>query len=380
MKISKNILNLMLVFGIIYYVSACSKTQTSEEQTETIVPVNVVTAERGTIEEKINFLGNIKGFREIKIYSLIPNKIIKINVDVGDWVNKGAILAVVESDKIEEAVKQANAGLEAAKAQCKNIETEWNRIKKLYDDNAVSKSQYDAITTQRDAARANVKQLEAAVATAKKQLEDTNIKAPINGIISSRLLDVGDQASPQIPVFTIVEMDNVKITIEVIESQFNKIQIGQKAYINVDTYPDTVFIGKISKISPTLNIMTKTATAEIIIPNPGHKLRPGMFARVDVITDIHKDALIIPKYSIIERTSLEYIGGDISSTKTIVNKFVFVVESGIAREVPIETGIENGKIVEILQGLKDGDLIVSLGQHNLSDSVKVEIIEKGKSI
>jgi multidrug efflux pump subunit AcrA (membrane-fusion protein) len=105
-----------------------------------------------------------------------------------------------------------------------------------------------------------------------------------------------------------------------------------------------------------------------------------MFARVDVITDIHKDALIIPRYSIIERTSLEYIGGDISSTKTIINKYVFVVESGIAREVKIETGIENGRIVEVLQGLNDGDLIVSMGQHNLSDSTKVEIIEKGKAI
>jgi HlyD family secretion protein len=380
MKLSKNILNLFLVCGIIYYVNSCSKTQTDEQMTENIVPVNVVTAERGTIEEKINFLGNIKGFREIKIYSLIPNKILKINVDVGDWVNKGAVLAVVESDKIEEAVKQANAGLEAARAQLRNIETEWNRIKKLYDDNAVSKSQYDGIMTQRDAARANVKQLEAAVSTAKKQLEDTQIKAPITGIVSSRLLDVGDQAAPQIPVFTVVEMDDVKITIDVIESQFNKVKIGQKAYINVDTYPDTVFVGEISKISPTLNLMTKTSPAEIIISNPEHKLRPGMFARVDVITDVHKNALIIPRYSIIERTSLEYIGGDISSTKTIVNKYVFVVESGIAREVKIETGIENGRIVEVLQGLNDRDLIVSMGQHNLSDSTKVEIIEKGKAI
>jgi len=287
---------------------------------------------------------------------------------------------VVESDKIEEAVKQANAGLEAARAQLRNIETEWNRIKKLYDDNAVSKSQYDAITTQRDAARANIKQLEAAVSTAKKQLEDTQIKAPIAGIVSSRLLDVGDQAAPQIPVFTVVEMDDVKITIDVIESQFNKVKIGQKAYINVDTYPDTVFVGEISKISPTLNLMTKTSPAEIIISNPEHKLRPGMFARVDVITDVHKNALIIPRYSIIERTSLEYIGGDISSTKTIVNRYVFIVESGIAREVKIETGIENGRIVEVLQGLNDGDLIVSMGQHNLSDSTKVEIIEKGKAI
>ena len=218
------------------------------------------------------------------------------------------------------------------------------------------------------------------MSTAKKQLEDTQIKAPITGIVSSRLLDVGDQAAPQIPVFTVVEMDDVKITIDVIESQFNKVKIGQKAYINVDTYPDTVFVGEISKISPTLNLMTKTSPAEIIISNPEHKLRPGMFARVDVITDVHKNALIIPRYSIIERTSLEYIGGDISSTKTIVNRYVFIVESGIAREVKIETGIENGRIVEVLQGLNDGDLIVSMGQHNLSDSTKVEIIEKGKAI
>jgi RND family efflux transporter MFP subunit len=378
MKITKTILNLIFIFGIVYYISACSDTQTSEERIEQIVPVNVVTAERGTIEEKINFLGNIKGSKEIKVYSLIPTKIVKINVDIGDWINKNGVLAVVESDKIEQAVKQAKAGLEAAKAQYENLETEWERIKKLYEDNAVSKSQYDAITAQRDAARAGVAQLEAALATAKKQLEDTYIKAPIDGFISSRLLDVGDQASPQIPVFTVVEMDSVKIAIEVIESQINKIQIGQKACINVDAYPDTLFIGHISKISPTLNLMTRTSSAEVIIPNSDHKLKPGMFARVDVITDVKENALIIPKYSIIERTLLEYIGGNISGSKTVVNKYVYIVESEIAREIKVKTGIENGQIVEILQGMEEGDLVVSLGQHNLSDSTRVEIIEKGQ--
>lgn len=378
MKIAKNILNLIFIFGIVYYISACSDSQTSMKEVEQIIPVNVVTAEKGTIEERINFLGNIEGSKEIKVYSLLPYKIVKMNVDIGDWVNKNDVLAVIESEKVEHALKQAEAGLEAAQAQYENLEVERERAKKLYEDNAVSKSQYDAITAQRDAARAKVDQLEAALANAREQLKDTHIKAPVDGIISLRLLEVGDQASPQIPVFTIVGMDSVKITIDVIESQFNKIKIGQKTCIKVDTYPDTVFVGYISKIGPTLNLMSRTSSAEVFIPNPEHKLRPGMFARVDVITNVHRDALIIPRYSIIERTSLEYIGGNISSSRTIVDKYVYLVESGIAREKKVKTGIENGQIVEILQGIEEGDLVVSLGQHTISDSTMVEIIEKGQ--
>lgn len=365
----------LLVLIALLIMSSCgSKEKTGKTETIVAVPVEVNKVTRGSIESKLDFLGNIIADQELKVYSTIPTRIVTMNVDVGDVVKKSQILAIVDNEKIKQAVIQAEAGLESANAQYKNIDTEWKRFNKLYKENAVSQSQFDAIDAQREAAKSAVKQLEAALAASKNQLDDSYINAPIGGIISQRILEEGDQASPGIPVFTIVKMNPVKIQIEVVENQIGLVKVGQKAHITVESYPNEQFEGVLSKINPTLNPLSRTIGAEVLVDNPQLKLRPGMFAKVEVVVNRHERTLLIPKYAVLENTKLEYLGGELTNSQVVVEKFVFIVQDSLAFRKDILTGIENGNMVEVLSGLNENEQIIIVGQHNLFDSLKVEII------
>ncbi len=367
-----------IAIGSALLVSNCGKpNKANTVQEDHIVPVNVATVTSGSVENKINFLGDIKAYREVNVYSTIPEKITSLNVDINDIVQKGDVLATVNDVKIRQGVLQAEAGLASAKAQYENVLTEWNRIKRLYNESAVSKSQYDAVRTQKEAAEAAVKQLSAGLKSAKEQLADTKIKAPISGIISARNYNFGDQTSPQYPAFTIVDMDTVKIFIDIVEYQVAQIKEGQKALIRVAGYPNKVFEGVVAKVYPTLNPLSRSVKAEIVIDNEDLLLKPGMYANVDVISDRKDNVPVIPPYCIIEKTNLEYLGGEVSNTRVKTEKYVYVIREDIAYQKQIATGIEEAKAIEIINGINIGDIIVTRGQHDLSDSTPVRIIEIG---
>ncbi len=360
------------------FLSNCGKPDKANiTQEERIVPVNVTTVQAGSIENKTSFLGDIKAFQEVNVFSTIPEKMTSLKVDVNDIVKKGNILATVNDVKIRQGVLQAEAGLASAKAQYENAKTGWDRIKKLYSESAVSKSEYDAVKTQKEAAEAAVKQLTAGLKSAKEQLNDTNIKAPISGIISARNFDLGDQTSSQVPAFTIVEMNKVKIYIDIVENQIALIQPGQKAFIRVTSYPDEVFEGTIVKVYPTLNPMTRSVKAEIVINNEDLRLKPGMYADVDIITERKENVPLIPSHSIIEKTNLEYIGGEVSNTRVMTEKFVYIIQNDVAFKRQIDTGFEEGSIIEVVNGIYVGDVIVTIGQYDLSDSTSVRVIKRG---
>lgn len=354
----------------------CSKSRSTAKSSPVAIPVNVTEVRYGDVEQKLNFLGNVSALQEVKVYSTIPTRIVDMRVDIGQKVKKGQVLALVDDEKIKQAVAQAEAALEAARAQYRNVEVEYNRIQRLFKENAVSQAQFDGVKTQYEASASTVKQLEAALNNARAQLKDCTISAPIDGVIASRLLNEGDQAAPQIPIFTIVQSDQVKIDIEVVEAQIELVKPGQKAYIEVNAYPERRFVGRINKIYPTVNPVSRTVTAEVLVDNPEGLLKPGMYAKVVVVVASHKGVLVIPRYALLERTTLEYLGGEITNTEVKVNRYVYVVSDSIALERPVQIGIEDGKLVEILSGLKPNQLVVTLGQHNLYDSAIVAIVKK----
>lgn len=369
------------ILSIVIMLGACGQSKkTTKTESVVKVPIEVMDIITGSIESKIGFLGNISALQEVKVYSTVPTRIVSMKVEIGDVVKKGQVLAVVDSEKIRQAVIQAEAGLESAKAQYKNVDTEWKRIKRLYEGKAISKSQYDGVKAQYGAARSAVKQLEAALANAKTQLRDCSITAPISGTVSSRLLEQGDLAAPSIPLFTIVKMDQVKIQIEVVENQIDLVKIGQSTHIRVEAFPDEIFEGVISKLNPTLNPLTRTIGAEVLIDNPELKLRPGMFARVEVVVERRENALLVPKYAILENTRLEYLGGELTNSQVIVDRYVYVVRDTIALRRDITTGIIDGNYVEVLDGLSENELLVTTGQHNLLDSSIVDIVAKRGSL
>lgn len=370
-------LSVLLIFALSLFNCGGSKVEATTEN-KRVFPVEVVPVVRGNVENKIAYLGNLEAYRNVKVYSTIPTKITELKVDVNDVVKEGDLLAVVDNVKIKQGVLQAEAGLKSAQAQYENMQTEWKRIQKLYKQNAVSQSQYDAVKTQKEAAEAAVNQMKAGLQSAREQLKDSYIKAPISGIISSRNYNVGDQTSPQLPVFSIVQMDRIKIKIDIVESQASMVYPGLKAYIKVDTYPGEVFMGKVDKVYPIINPLTRTITAEIMIDNSDRRLKPGGFARVEIVTTEHENVLVIPKHAVIEKTTLKYLGGGLSNSEIKTDYFVFIVQDSIALMKKIQTGLSSDNKVEVSSGLKMGDLVVTIGQYNISDSSLVQIVGEGK--
>ncbi len=373
----KRVLFGLIIFSILVF-NGCGKPADTDEVDDVVkVPVELTSIELGSIEKTIQFFGNVVADQEIRVYSTIPNKITSIKVDVNQTVKAGDLLAEIDTEKIRQAVTQAEAGLESAEAQFKNADAEWQRIKTLFDDNAISQSQYEAVKAQRDGANSAVKQVRAALSSAKSQLSDTRITAPISGIVAERNFDAGDMASPQFPLFTIVKMDPVLIEVNVIERHINIVKAGQTVWVTVSGYPDTVFQGQVRQINPTLNPMSRTAKAEIEVPNPDLLLRPGMFADVNVVVEKKKDVVLVPKHAIIEKTSLNYTDGQLTTNKVKINRHVFVVADSVAEYRDIKTGIEDRTQAEVIGGLTGGEQIVVIGQHNLMDSSRVDIVGYG---
>ncbi len=371
MRFNKYVLWLSLI-GLTAFVG-CGSKSTDAERREEAIPVHVMVVQQGTIEETSKYFGTIEARESIKVFSAVPRQIVKLYRDVGETVRKGDLLADIDQEQIVQAVHQAEAGLESAQAQFQNVTVERERIKKLYQENAISQSQLDAIETQWDAARAAVKQFQASLAAAQAQLNDTRIVAPINGVIVNRWLNEGDLAAPQVPLFEIAHMDTVKVKIQIIERDLSKVFPGQTARITVSTYEDTFFQGRVIRVYPTLNLLTRTADAEIEIANRERQLWPGMFATVNLIFQRKEQVTTIPKETIIEKTVLS-AGTDVSTDKVVVEKHVFKVAGNRARWQTIETGIVNHTTVEVRIGLEPGDTIVAVGQHMLSDSSLVNII------
>ncbi|MCI0495464.1 efflux RND transporter periplasmic adaptor subunit [candidate division KSB1 bacterium] len=368
---------LLLIALLALVVSGCSK-QKSRAEEEVKIPVEVMAVKFGEVVQSLTYNGDIKAEFEVKVFSKIPDRIEKLFVEVGDEVRKGQPIAKVVATTIEQAVLQAEAGLVAARAQEANLRVEFERAQRLTNENAMSAQQFDAIKTQYEAVKAQAEQAEAMAKTAKSQLADATITAPISGIVGNRYFEAGDMASPAMPLVTVVQMERVKIIFNATEEDLGRVALGQKALIKVKTYGDVPFEGKVVKISPVLDPMTRMAEIEIMINNPDRKLKPGMYAQVEVITGIIKNAMVVPRNSVIESTSMERINGD---DEVIKNYFVFVVDSSKAHQRKLKVQYVNHRYVAVDSGIVIGEKLVISGQNNLREGVAVSIAsEEGKAL
>lgn len=359
---------LTILVGVVL-MSCDSSENNSNENTEKI-PVEVTSVELGDLIQVVNYNGDIEAEYEVKVFSKVTDRIEKFYVDEGDFVHKGNPIAKILATTIEQATRHAEAALVATKAQEANLHIEFERAKRLYSENAMSKQQYDATKTQYEEIAAQVEQAEAALASAKSQLEDARISAPISGIIGNRYYDEGDMANPAQPLVTIVQMDRVRIIFDVTEVDLGKIKLGQTAVINVKSYPDQQFKGKVVKVSPVLDPLTRMAEVEVLINNSDHLLKPGMFAQVEVTTGKIEQKIIVPRFAAIESTTLENIDGE---EQVIKNYYVFVVDSSKAEQRKLNVMYVNHRHLAVDSGIEVGERLVTLGQNLLRDGSPVLI-------
>jgi membrane fusion protein (multidrug efflux system) len=364
----KRITRTALLLGLAVSLAGCGKSKKTEE---TRVPVQIAAVQRGDVFQSLSYTGEVGAENEVLVFAKVPDRIERYYVDIGSRVAAGAPVAKIYAATLEQAVLQAEAGLAAAKSQEANMAAEFVRAERLYQENAMSKQQYDAVRTQSEAAAAQARQAEAGLTSIRDQFDETTVKAPISGLVGERNYDEGDMANPAMPLVRIVQMERVKIVFQAAEQDLGRLAAGQEVEIRVKSHPDKTFQGRIRKVSPVLDPMTRMARVEVLAPNPGLSLKPGMFAEIEVRIGVLKKALTVPRYAAIENTSMETRGG----RDIVVKKyFVFTVDSGKAIQRPIEVDYVNEVNIAVRSGLQAGDTIVVSGQNNLRDGMAVAAV------
>ena len=424
----RKLIVILLAFCITVFIS-CEKKQNETPGVKAIL-VEVVPVRQGNIAKEIKFTGNIEANTKVQVYPKITAKIEEMKVDSGDTIKKNDVIALLESDELQAQLAQAEAALEGvqakwaqmevgareeelaqaedlvakARANLKDAENNYGRMRALFERGTIARRQFEAAELSytvakadlnsaierlkmiregatredRQALEAQVSQARAALDLARIRLSHARITSPIGGTVSERFFDPGNLAVPAKALVTIVQMDPVKVIVYFPENQIRYIEPGIHAQLTVAAYPDKLFYGGIDKVSPTLNPETRMFSAEIKVLNKEGFLRPGMFTSVSLSVDPHPDALVVPKEAVLYRE--EYLG-NAGSGKGEVHRshYLFVIEDGRARMRTIVLGHESGTAVEVSEGLKRGERVVIRGMHQLKDGDRVTVMEPERS-
>lgn len=329
-------------------------------------PVKVVQVAKQRIAETLTYTGTVEPWRKINLTPETAGKVAKILVDEGQAVEKDQIVAELETESIRLQVKQAEAAVAAAEANRANTSKNKERMDRLKAEKAVSDTQYEQIKLADDAAKAQLEQAQAALNLARYYLEVSILRAPWGGVVASKNAQVGDVINPMMGGFspasgivTLMDYSQVKIVLDLSPRDIERVRTGQAAVITVASSPGREFPGTVRLVGKTADALSKKFRVEVVAANPGAVLRPGMFGDVALEVGTREGALAVPQKAIID------------------NRYVFVAEGGIARRREVKLGLQNAALVEVADGLKEGEAVIVEGNYGLEDGARIEIAREG---
>lgn len=335
---------MLLSLAAIALTASCSGNKEKEKEgaeaaavEKPLVEVSVVSAV--DVSQEGDYTASVEPFKTNNISSSTPNRIKQILVEEGSRVSKGQRLVVLDD------VNSAQL-----KVRLDNAKRELDRARKLLDIGAGTQQQVDGLQAEYDAQR---RQLE-------NVLENTVLTAPMSGVVTARNYDPGDMTG-SLPILTIDQVHPVKVVVHVTENDFPKVRKNMPVKISLDSYPGEEFSGHVYLISPTVDPTTRTFTVEITIENPGDKILPGMFARVNMGFG-SANRVVVPDRAIVKMPGSG-------------NKYVYVYSNGRVSYNKVELGRRMDNTYEVISGVNDGDQVVIAGQSRLADGVEVEILK-----
>ncbi|HQL00472.1 MAG TPA: efflux RND transporter periplasmic adaptor subunit [Smithellaceae bacterium] len=363
-------LAVMLTAFLMISVGGCRAKE--EKAEEVAVLVSVMEVETGPMEDVLRFTADVRARRDVKLLSQVGERIIALHADKGDRVREGDLLAVIDHTLLSHGVAQAEAAAQAARSSLANLEIEYRRAERLVAEEAISRQQYDARKTQYESAQSAVAQAEAALEQVRRQYRNAFIRAPFSGVISNRFVELGDMVAPGAPVFGLVQMDAMRVLAQVSEHEFARIVPGQKARLQIASLPDRIFEGRVAKKMPILDPVSRLATVEVSFSNPEGLLVAGMFGDLEIIIDRKEQVPRIPVSALRHRVE-PTDRGDPAADGRSEQFYVFVVENKKAARRDVVTGYRQQGLIEIVSGVKAGELLVVRGHHAVEDGGAVEI-------
>ena len=301
--------------------------------------VSVAPAVRQQVPQDAVYSSTVQANVVNNIAPLTSGRIQKLNVEVGDFVSAGQVLA--EMDRVQ---------LDQAGLKLRNDETELARVKQLLGEGGISQSDYEALELAFNVSKSSYDNL----------LENTILRAPTGGVVSARNYDRGDLYAMSLPIYTVQQITPVKLLVPISETDYTRVKRGDKVSLSVDALPGKTFTGSIVRLYPTMDAATHTFNAEVRVPNTDRQLRPGMYARVRVDFG-SSNSIVVPDAAVLKQQGSG-------------QRVVYVLEEGDTVSIRMVTpGRHFGTNYEILSGLEEGEQVLTGGHTNLKSGDKVEV-------
>jgi RND family efflux transporter MFP subunit len=332
------------MFSVLMLYSCESNDKTKTDKKASSQQVSIQTVQLTNQLQNLTYSGNIEADNSVSISFNVPGRVVSINVQEGQRINKGQLLAVIEQNTYSNAFAIANASLEQAQDNFK-------RLDQLYKKKSLPERDYISAKTALAQAKAN---RESAI----KNLQDTKLYASFSGIISQKLTEAGGYAAPGVPIFNIVKTDNVYATASVTENEIGTLKVGTPAEITVPAL-NKKLNGTVTIINPQADNLSKTYKVKIRLSNPGGQLMPGMIADLNLNTGENMPFIIIPAQAVVrdpDNVSYVYLA---KQNHTAFKKRVEV------------TGTAGSNEVVIANGLQQGDKLIVEGQTKLTDGSRI---------
>jgi RND family efflux transporter MFP subunit len=384
-------------------VSACggdtaASKQTQAPKAEAPLAVTVTPVRTQKVTRSVDFVGTLFANEEVTVSSELDGRIASLAVDLGDRVTHGQTLAKIDDAEFRYAIKQTESNLREnlaklgldktppqdfdvkqtslvtrAKADFDDAELALKRMKTLHEKNLVAAQDYDTAQTRAKMSGANYQSSieearaslaaayakEAQLDTARKKLRDTAIVAPLSGSISKRSVSAGEYVKVGAPLFTIVQDNPLKLRGMIPERFAPDIHSDEAVEIKVDSFANDVFKGKLTRISPSSDVTSRSFLVEGLVENPDRRLKPGFFAHAVVTTKVDPNAMTVPQQALVSFAGV---------TK------VFVADNNVARERVIEAGARVGaNEVEVVSGLRPGELVIVSGLTRVANGTRLKV-------
>jgi len=373
------------------FAAACGNSQAKDESaaksnsqpTATPTPIDVATAPAiiRNLQRDVEVVGSFAADEEVVVSAQAAGELSQISVDFGGYVSQGQIIATIDQRDAKLKVEQAeamlkqtmarlgmkegesfdehqNADVRVAKSQLDWAKMDLDRAARLIEKGDVPRSTYDEKMTNHNLAQARhqasldsvnqqlavVEQQKAALALARKAVTDTVVRSPISGAVKEKHASRGSYLTVNGKIVTLVKINPLRLRADIPESSAAAVRTGQTINVAVDAFPNRAFTGRIVRIGPSLDEKTRALTVEAEVANPGALLRPGMFAKSQLITSANAPAVMVPQRAVVTAAGLSK---------------VFVVENGKAVERIVKTGKTDGDLIEIAEGVKDGETVAT---------------------
>lgn len=338
----------LFLLTILFILQACGSEEMTEngEDNTPVIPVEVSNVSRGNISAYYSNTATLEAEQEATVVSKVRGIIEEIYVEEGEMVQSGQTIAKIDDEQYKIEASRAKATLD-------RLYNEYQRNKELFERELIAAETYQNSQYEYESQKATYD-------LAELNLEYTSVKSPISGVISRRHVKAGNMIGADQPMYRVTDFTPLQAILHIPEHEMSKIRKGQTAELRVDALPNETFIGHVERISPVVDSESGTFKVTIFIDETKNILRPGMFGRVKIVYDTRQNTRMIPKSAVISE--------DLAQS-------VYVIKDSLAFKKEIVTGYTNGSNVEVVDGLNDGEMVVTIGQGSLQDSSKVSIIE-----